>query len=182
MKVEGLCDSDLKGFLYKVFDDCPNEHFVEGPRSSSLRFNLGINVKEVRNHDVSFLARMGLESNVYNTAHTNVQMFMLAYDNKTVAMEVPIWIHAKELNNFEHMLRSKKPLSGHIDVLRVEDDKIWIWDFKPNAHNEKYAATQVFFYALMLSKRTGIPLEKFMCGYFDDKTAFVFKPELRLID
>jgi hypothetical protein len=29
----------------------------------------------------------------------------------------------------------------------------------------------------MLSKRTGIPLNNFRCGYFDDKNAYVFEPE-----
>ena len=67
--------------------------------------------------------------------------------------------------------------AGHIDVLRVEDGAIWVWDYKPNASLEKYAATQVFFYALMLSKRTGIPLEKFRCGYFDSYNCYMFKPE-----
>jgi len=42
---------------------------------------------------------------------------------------------------------------------------------------EEYASTQTYFYALMLSKRTGIPLENFRCGYFDSHYAFMFKPE-----
>ena len=46
-----------------------------------------------------------------------------------------------------------------------------------NAINEKYASTQVLFYALMLSKRTGIPLEYFRCGYFDNLNCYLFKPE-----
>jgi hypothetical protein len=29
----------------------------------------------------------------------------------------------------------------------------------------------------MLSKRTGIPLDHFMCGYFDEHTSFVFQPK-----
>ena len=59
---------------------------------------------------------------------------------------------------------------------------MWVWDYKPNAQKEKYAKCQTLFYAIMLSKRTGIPLERFRCGYFDEKTAFVFKPELSSIN
>ena len=55
-------------------------------------------------------------------------------------------------------------------------------NFKPNAIREKYAATQVYFYALMLSKRTNKDLEDFRCGYFDNDYAFVFKPELKMIN
>ena len=72
-------------------------------------------------------------------------------------------------------------MTGHIDILRVDDDKVWIWDYKPNAHKEKFASTQVFFYALMLSKRTSIPLENFRCGYFDSSYAYLFKPEISAV-
>ena len=119
---------------------------------------------------------MGLESNYYDNAHMNVQMFMLSYDNKTIGIEIPIWLHKEEFANFENLLKSELPLSGHIDLVRIENGKIWIWDYKPNAHREKHAATQTYFYAIMLSKRTGIPLENFRCGYFDDKHSYVFDP------
>jgi hypothetical protein len=82
---------------------------------------------------------------------------------------------------FREFFQEEGPLSGHIDVLRLEDGKIWVWDYKPKAEKEKYATTQTFFYSLMLSKRTGIPLDKFMCGYFDEKTSFVFKPDQKYL-
>ncbi len=128
------------------------------------------------------LAKEGLHWNKYNNAHSNVQVFMLSYDNKTLGVEVPIWLKAEELGRkFDEIFSTKEPLSGHIDVLRLEDDKLWVWDYKPRAEKEKYASTQTFFYALMLSKRTGISLDKFMCGYFDDETSFVFKPKEKYI-
>jgi hypothetical protein len=169
--------SNLHKYLHEVFDNCPQEPFLTGPRSSKLKFSLGIKPRQIDNHEVSLLAKEGLHWNKFNDAHSNVQVFMLSYDNKTIGVEVPIWLKAHELGKkFEELFASKEPLSGHIDVLRLEDDKLWIWDYKPNAEQEKYASTQTFFYALMLSKRTGIPLDKFMCGYFDDDTCFVFKP------
>ncbi|MEK6816177.1 MAG: PD-(D/E)XK nuclease family protein, partial [Nanoarchaeota archaeon] len=103
-------------------------------------------------------------------------------DNQTIAMEIPIWMMPNELDCFRPLLKSDEPLTGHIDVLRIQDGKVWIWDYKPNAHLEKYASTQTYFYALMLSGRTGIPLEKFRCGYFDKYYAYVFKPELDLLE
>jgi hypothetical protein len=127
-------------------------------------------------HEVALLARMGLDSNYYQDAHSNVQMFMLSYDEKTIAIETPIWLLPEELEQYKKLFKEEKPLTGHIDILRIENNKIWVWDFKPNAHREKYATTQTFFYALMLSKRTGIPLNEFMCGYFDDKNTYIFNP------
>ena len=133
-------------------------------------------------HEVSSLAREGLEANEerFKSNHSKVQVFMLEHDSSTVAMEVPLWLEPSELPSLLP-LRSALPLTGHIDLLRVEGDKVWIWDFKPGAAQEVYARTQTYCYALMLSQRTGIPLETIRCGYFDQSTAFVFRPERNLI-
>jgi hypothetical protein len=174
--------SPLRNYLRETFSYCPQRPFMEGPRSSKLKFNIGISARRVENHEVIQLARHGLDWNRFKTAHSNVQVFMLAHDARTLAVEVPLWLHPEEYGasmqeKFNEFFREKGPLSGHIDVLRLEDGKVWIWDYKPKAEKEKYATTQTYFYALMLSKRAGIPLDKIMCGYFDDKTSFVFKPE-----
>lgn len=181
-KVSMLCTDGfepLKSYLYTVFNSRPDHYFNNGgPRSSSLKFKLPTDLLEVRGHEVSNLAKYGLNENEarYKANHTKVQMFMLENDSSTLAIEVPIWLEPYELEQYKEIFDSEEPLSGHIDVLRVEDGKIWVWDYKPNACKEKYAATQTYFYALMLSRRTGIPLANFRCGYFDDKNTYVFKP------
>src|SRR3989344_4942508 len=172
----------LINYLNDVFDNCPNDYFLKGPRSSSLRFKLNqADVYQITGNEVNDLCKIGLKINKekYKTSHSKVQVFMLENDDKTIAMEVPIWMQRDEIENFREIFSSDEPLTGHIDILRVENNKIWIWDYKPGAFNEKYAATQVFFYALMLSKRTKIPLSSFRCGYFDDEYAFIFRPELK---
>lgn len=183
-KTESLCNthfSNLKKYLVDVRDNCPDDYFQKGPRSSALRFNLDLDIKHVTGHEVSELARLGLEEPKFNTAHSNVQMFMLQNDNNTISIEVPIWLLENELDSYKTIFDSIDPLTGHIDALRIEDGKVWIWDYKPKARKEKYASTQTNFYAMMLSKRTGVPLEKFRCGYFDDKDAFIFKPEIATV-
>jgi len=155
--------------------NCPEKYFLEGPRSSVLKIKLNSDLSHSK-HEIQSLARMGLDSGYYDNAHMNVQMFMLGYDNKTIAIEVPIWLKPEEHEKYEELFNSELPLTGHIDLVRVENGKIWIWDYKPNAHREKFADTQTYFYAYMLSKRTGIPLDKFMCGYFDDKDTYIFNP------
>ena len=145
----------------------------------TLKFNLpSINLTHLASYEVSELARFGLDINKerFLENHPRVQNFMLENDTKTVAIEVPLWLENNELSLYKEIFNSKEPLTGHIDILRVEGDNIWIWDYKPNASREKYASTQTYFYALMLSKRTGIDLKNFRCGYFDDKNAFVFNP------
>ncbi|MEK6935036.1 MAG: PD-(D/E)XK nuclease family protein [Nanoarchaeota archaeon] len=169
----------LFDYLNDVFEACPNEYFNKGPRSSTLKFKLVDDLIEIQGHEVSSLARYGLENNRYrfNDDHSKVQVFMLENDNSTVAMEVPIWLFPNEVGAYKSVFGSSDVLTGHIDVLRIEDGKICIWDYKPNAQKEKYASTQTFFYALMLSRRTGLSLDKFRCGYFDSNFTFLFKPE-----
>lgn len=182
VKTKELCAngySSLKNYLNAMFSNCPNEFFDKGPRSSALKFKISnLDIKKTKNHEVCKLAENGLNENFerYKTNHSRVQVFMLENDDKTVAMEVPLWLFPNEFKYFNELFKSNWPLTGHIDVLRVEDDKIWVWDYKPNAYLEKFATTQVYFYALMLSRRIGVDLRDFRCGYFDENHAFMFKP------
>lgn len=174
--------SSLVLYLNKVFENCPHDYFLKGPRSSELKFKLNnLDMYQIIGHEINDLCNISLKINKekYKTNHLKVQSFMLEHDDKTVAVEVPIWIKKDELNDFNGMFNSDDPLTGHIDIVRIDDEKIWVWDYKPRAFEERYATTQVFFYALMLSKRTDIPLSKFRCGYFDENYAFIFKPELK---
>jgi len=170
----------LRNYLERVFENCPDHYFNSGPRSSALKFKLPIDIKKVEGHEVSELCRRGLDSRNHKSAHFKVQAFMLETDDKTVAVEVPIWLKSGELKDFSGFFNTNEPLSGHIDLLRLENGKVWIWDYKPNANREKYAATQVYFYSLMLSKRTNIDLDEFRCGYFDSNYAYIFKPDKKL--
>lgn len=170
---------ELKNYLDDLFKNCPDSYFLTEPRASRLRIKLNLKKKQVTGHEVSDLAAYGLEKNRerFRNNHMKVQMFMLENDQNTIAIEIPLWINNNELDNYYKYFNAIKPLTGHIDVLRIEEDKIWIWDYKPEAEKEEFAATQVYCYSLMLSKRTGIGLDKFRCGYFNTKYAYIFKPE-----
>jgi ATP-dependent exoDNAse (exonuclease V) beta subunit len=101
--------------------------------------------------------------------HPTVQNFMLINDTATIAVEVPVYLYANEIPE----LNLNKPITGHIDVLQVRWDKVWILDYKPEAkYNRVNSAHQVFLYRLALSRRTGIPFENINCAYFDDKDYF----------
>jgi ATP-dependent exoDNAse (exonuclease V) beta subunit len=164
----------LKDFLLSVTETCPNEYFENGPRSSSLKFKVPCELMQVTNHEISNLTKLGLEHNEerYKTAHTKVQVFCLENDMKSIAVEIPVWFEDGE----NEIIDSKDKLTGHIDLLGYEDGKVWIWDYKPGAFKEKYAATQLYFYALMLSKRANLDLKDIRCGYFDSAYTFVFDP------
>ncbi len=173
----------LKNFLLKIFQSCPNEYFTCGPRGSALKFQLPFKIQERKNHEICNLTKKGLEVNCkrFKSNHSKVQLFMLEEDNKTIAVEVPIWLKPEEIKGYKNLFSCEEPLTGHIDVLRIEKGNIWVWDYKPKAEKEKYASTQTYFYALMLSKRTRIPLNRFRCGFFDEKKSYVFQPTKNII-
>ncbi|MFH1071945.1 MAG: PD-(D/E)XK nuclease family protein [Nanoarchaeota archaeon] len=187
-KTDLLCTQSLlplKCYFESVKQYLPEEPFLSGPRSSQLKLDLKIKPEEITHHEVCALAKLGLELADYKTSHSNVECFMLHNDDKTVGVEVPIWVEAHEISanlpSYDGVFSSTDPLSGHIDIVRMENKKLWVWDYKPKAHLEKFASTQTFFYALMLSKRTGIPLDEFMCGYFDENKSFVFRPKIEML-
>lgn len=93
---------------------------------------------------------------------------MLANDSATIAVEVPVYLHPNEAPD----LQLTGALTGHIDVLQIRGDKVWILDYKPDAKREKRAKFQLYLYARALSVRTGIPLSRFGLAYFDDKDYF----------
>jgi ATP-dependent exoDNAse (exonuclease V) beta subunit len=183
-KVNKLCSnslSPLKDFLEKMFTKCPDTYFHSGPRSSALKFKLSnLDLKNAPNHELCVLTHHGLEKNEerYSTNHSKVQVFLLEHDTTSIACETPIWLLPEELQTYQELFNSSEPLTGHIDLLRIQDNKIWILDYKPNAQKEKYASTQTYFYALMLSKRTNISLDHFRCGYFDNVNCYLFDPNV----
>ncbi|MDD5650864.1 MAG: PD-(D/E)XK nuclease family protein [Candidatus Nanoarchaeia archaeon] len=165
---------ELHNYLETVFEKRPDEYFKQGISGSKLNFNLKLKIYQLNVHEICELTKEALKQDMKKTGHTKVELFFLERDDKTIASEIPIWIHPEELKNKE----IDGILTGHIDILRIENNKIWVWDYKPNAKQEKYASTQLYFYAQMLSKRTGIPIDKFRCGYFDENDAFIFEPKL----
>ena len=166
----------LQDYLLRMFAECPHQKFLAGPRSSRLRFTVPVSITEIPGHELCSLAQASLQFSPEREAHTKVELGLLHADPKTISVEVPLWLDASELEDYETIFGSQDALTGHIDILRFESGKVWIWDYKPSAAKERWAATQLNTYATMLSARTGIPLSEVMCGYFDDRTSFVFAP------
>ena len=177
----------LREYLHSLFTSCPNHLFNQGEfRASGVReglLNLEIPLEEMSGHEMVALAHRSRDFEKVKSRHENVQKFLLERDPTTIATEVPVWVESWELEGYRHILKTNETLTGHIDVLRYESDQtVGVWDYKPNAADERCAGIQVFLYALMLSLRTGLPLTAVSCGYFDEESAYVFKPsEVRLV-
>ncbi|MFA5792155.1 MAG: hypothetical protein WC884_03940 [Candidatus Paceibacterota bacterium] len=68
-----------------------------------------------------------------------------------------------------------KLLTGHIDLIQIRNGQIHIMDYKPNAAKER-PIEQLTWYALALSRLTGLRLFEFTCAWFDEKDYYQFFP------
>ncbi len=137
--------------------------------------------------------------------HEALQRFMIANDSVTVATEVPVYIREEDIMHMENVLKFKilgegglvfkrrnktegkrvadeasksargRLLTGHIDFVQIRNGMVHILDYKPNASKEK-PIEQLTWYALALSRLTGLRLYEFKCAWFDDKDFYEFYP------
>jgi len=164
--------------IHKIPYFIPETPFQQGPRCSELRIDLKPQ-KTTKHNNAPRLTELALTLvKINHERHQKVEDFFLINDSATIASEIPVYLNPNELTRQEtkdYGIKLKKPLSGHIDILQVRWDKIHILDYKLDAkRNDKATADQVFLYALALSKRTKIPLDKFICAYFDKNNYYQF--------
>ena len=136
--------------------------------------------------------------------HDTVQRFMIANDSVTVATEVPVVIRKEDIEHMQKQLgfeivgeegitfrrrsfRDEKKekrggethlpklLTGHIGLIQIRNGAIHILDYKPNAAKER-PIEQLTWYALALSRLTGLRVFCFKCAWFDEKDYFEFFP------
>ena len=66
-------------------------------------------------------------------------------------------------------------LTGHVDFVQIRNGCIHLLDYKPHAKKEK-PIEQLTWYALALSRLTGLRLYEFKCAWFDETDYFEFYP------
>ena len=72
--------------------------------------------------------------------------------------------------------RINNGVTGHIDILQVRNNHVYILDYKPDAAKNSKAAGQLYHYALALSFRTKIPMDYIRCAWFDKDDYFEYAP------
>ena len=179
LRYEGLLH-----YFESVSEDYPHHYFRTNRRSSQTKavFDFGqMQVLRKENHATQ-LAGLILQAVTDNRQrHESIQQFMLVNDSVTVAMETPIYLTPEDLNHFQEKLKFRIPfkidrvLTGHIDLLQLNNGLVHILDYKPKANKEKPYA-QLLIYALALSRLTGLRLMDFKCAWFDENDYFEFFP------
>ena len=189
--------SPLKEYLDNVSSVTPHQYFQQGERMSEIRskFDKAEMIVKSKKNYANRLADFALQAVKDNKQrHEAVQRFMLANDSCTVATEVPVYIRKEDVEYMENTLKFKivndglielkgdkqaqkfpKLLTGHIDLIQIRNGQIHLLDFKPRAAKEK-PIEQLTWYALAMSRLTGLRLFDFKCGWFDEKDYFEFYP------
>lgn len=163
----------LDRFLMGLPQNCPNHLFLSGPKASKGDWGFSVSCEPIKCCDLTELAKKGSQLKLMKRAHENIERFLMLHDVKTFACEVPVWLEPSDFPDYEVRFKTTCCITGHIDILRLEENnQLGLWDYKPNAAKEKTAAQQVWFYMVMLSKRTGIPIGQIKGGYFDECDAF----------
>lgn len=174
----------LKEFLDNVSVECPHQYFREGVRASEVKAKFDMErvmIREKQNfaNRLAGLALQAVQNN--KERHEVLERFMLANDSVTVAIEVPVYFtpedleHMKTVLGFTIPLTLEKTLTGHIDVVQVRNGAVHILDYKPAARKEQ-PVNQLTFYALALSRLTGLKLYNFKCAWFDERSYHEFFP------
>jgi transposase-like protein len=116
--------------------------------------------------------------------HETLQRFMLANDNVTLAVEIPIWLTEADIQALEreHSIElvpqtgHDRAITGHIDFLQVRNGAVHILDYKPDAQTNKPIA-QLSIYALALTRRVpGLKLFDIKCAWFNEHEYCEFFP------
>ena len=91
---------------------------------------------------------------------------ILERNRNSLAMEVPVWGE-----------RNGQIIVGHIDLLAWEDEKLHVWDFKPNLKRERKKGElicQVLRYADLVCNLTRLEMKDVVLGLFDFQDEITF--------
>jgi transposase-like protein len=193
----------VEGYLLSIFEDFPDILFQEDKtasldqqgtpqdkplappaavRSSKSHFEILPLARIEKQNLANDLAALGLLlARKTRDRHPSIQDFMLANDSSTVACEIPVYLTAEEISYYKSkgffvaLPESKKPITGHIDVLQARNGLIHLLDYKPKAR-EIDPVNQLVVYALAFASRARLPVRVFKCAWFDEKDYFEFFP------
>jgi transposase-like protein len=159
----------LAAYITRFENGCPDVFFEVGERCSKPSFEAEAKARKTSNLACR-MAGFAVQAATSNREkHKLVERFMLINDKATVACEIPVWYWEKNIDT---------GITGHIDILQVRNDLVYILDYKPAAEkqNALKVASQLYQYASALSFRTRVPLKNMRCAWFDEESYYEYSP------
>jgi len=164
--------SELRRYINWIERSLPRDMFLEGPRCSSLEIDHDLETEEKDNitPELTQLAFNSQPKNSKKSPHNTVEDFFLINDSTTVAIELPVFINPKE---FEEV-NLDEPITGHIDLVQIRYDNLYILDYKPNLNKPERHASQLQLYKKAIKERTSIPEDKTHTAVFNRHNYYEF--------
>ncbi len=156
--------SELRRYINWIERSLKRDMFLKGPRCSSTKLQIEPNIEQKDNITPN-LAKLALDSrpsNTQKTPHETVEDFFLYNDSTTVATELPVFINPDECD-----LKIDDPITGHIDIVQIRYDNLYILDYKPNLNRPERHASQLLLYKQAINHRTSIPEDKIHTAVFN---------------
>ena len=163
---------ELRRYINWIERSLPRDMFLEGPRCSSLDIDHDLVTKEKENitPELTQLAFNSQPKNSDKSPHETVEDFFLINDSTTVATELPVFINPKETN-----IDVDEPITGHIDLVQIRYEDIYILDYKPNLNKPERHASQLQLYKKAIQQRTSIPKDKIHTAVFNKHNYYEFE-------
>ncbi len=163
---------ELRRYINWIERSLPRKLFLSGPRCSSTQItkNLKAVKKESIAPELTLLALNSQPKNSKRSPHEVVEQFFLINDSTTVATELPVFI-----NNSETSLNIDEPITGHIDIVQIRFDDLYILDYKPNLNRPEKCASQLQLYKEALHRRTSVPKDKIHTAVFNEYGYYEFE-------
>lgn len=169
-------------FPHYIFENNITNNLAQLSRISKLKIDKLPIQKIQKNNYANILAKLALNlAKTNRDRHLAIQKFMLINDTVTIATEIPVYLTNDDITYFKNknfiinLKDYKTPIIGHIDILQIRNNLIYILDYKPNS-SKIQAIEQLTLYALSLASRTQLPLSYFKCGWFDENNYYEFFP------
>ena len=157
----------LTDYILRFEKGCPDVFFEVGERCSKPNFEAEAEVRKVSNLACRMAVFAVQAARDNRERHKLVETFMIINDMATIACEVPVWYWEKDMG---------VGITGHVDMLQVRNDLLYVLDYKPDASRDKKAPWQLYHYARALSFRTKIPLKAMRCAWFDENMYYEYNP------
>jgi hypothetical protein len=145
--------------LFEYLERAFKEGVPSAEESPSQAKELMLNVTQVNTTDYPTFAKNANYHGTTYRQHDVVQDFFMNEHPNCLAVEAPV--RHEERGGYMDFIMYY-PVLGEVHIL----------DFKPKAHAERKAATQLYHYKTLLHKVAKIPLRKIRCFYFDDKHCY----------
>ena len=164
--------SELRRYINWIERSLPRKMFLSGPRCSSLNVDYNLEAKEKDNltTELTQLAFNSQPKNSDKSPHETVEDFFLINDSTTVCTELPVFINPKEFEE-ENI---DEPITGHIDLVQIRYDNLYILDYKPNLNRPERHASQLQLYKKAIQERTSIPKDKIYTAVFNKHNYYKF--------